>query len=50
MNIIKEIAREQGELYRKYRETYAETSREKQQIDQEVGISIIIYVPQNSFS
>ncbi|MEG3984307.1 DUF499 domain-containing protein [Microcoleus sp. T3B2] len=36
--IIKEVARQQAELYRKFRESYAETNREKQQIQQQVEI------------
>lgn len=40
INIIKEIAREQGEIYRKYRESYAETTRENQQIHQEVSLLV----------
>ncbi|WP_446684875.1 ATP-binding protein (plasmid) [Cyanobacterium sp. IPPAS B-1200] len=40
INIIREIARQQGELYRKYRETFAETSREKQQVDQDVNLLV----------
>ncbi|MEG3936093.1 DUF499 domain-containing protein [Microcoleus sp. T3_B1] len=36
--IIKEVARQQAELYRKFRESYAETNREKQQIQQQVEL------------
>jgi hypothetical protein len=36
--IIQEIAKQQAELYRKFRESHAETSREKQQVQQEADL------------
>lgn len=36
--IIQEIAKQQAELFRKFRESYAETNREKQQVQQEADL------------
>lgn len=36
--IIQEIAKQQAELFRKFRESYTETSREKQQVQQEADL------------
>ncbi|MBW4559185.1 MAG: DUF499 domain-containing protein [Trichormus sp. ATA11-4-KO1] len=37
-NTIQEIAKQQADLFRKFRESYAETSREKQQVQQEADL------------
>ncbi|MEB3179787.1 MAG: DUF499 domain-containing protein [Nostocaceae cyanobacterium] len=37
-NVIQEIAKQQAELFRKFRESYAETNREKQQVQQEADL------------
>ncbi|HBB33501.1 MAG TPA: hypothetical protein DDZ80_14910 [Cyanobacteria bacterium UBA8803] len=36
--IIAEVARQQAELYRKFRESYADTTREKQEVQQQADI------------
>lgn len=37
-NTIQEIAKQQAEIFRKFRESYAETNREKQQVQQEADL------------